>query len=118
MLKKTQSKKARRNSLMTEARAGLIPASDDVLAEIHARLHRTAQTVRTVNVRAKRVGFGSDRGAIAAMLADLRHYCENIGMEFRELDRVANEIYEEERAFSYSLPFGGLSRPPSCRHGH
>ncbi|MGI9072367.1 MAG: hypothetical protein ACR2JB_13875 [Bryobacteraceae bacterium] len=93
-----QLRNARSAALVIEARAGLIPASDHIADEIHARKDRTARIDRTVKAYAKLPACGSDYRAITDILADLRHYCDTVGLNFRELDAAAYQQYEDEAA--------------------
>jgi hypothetical protein len=79
-----------------EARAGVIPASDWVVAEQRARLDCI---VRTVRAYAKLLGrCGSDDVAITDILSDLRLYCATKGLAFDELDRIAYEYHQDDAA--------------------
>ena len=73
------------------ARAGLIPASDDIEDELNLR---TAHIGRIVSAQAKHEGGRHDL-AIIDILQDLRHYCDSKGLPFHELDAVAHEYYLE-----------------------
>jgi hypothetical protein len=94
MPNKEQLKHARAEALVRRARAGVIPASDHIDAEINARVARIA---RTVSVYAKLAGnCGRDDLAISDMLQDLRHYCDSKGLAFDERDTRAYECYLED----------------------
>jgi hypothetical protein len=89
-----QLKHARAEALVRRARAGVIPASDHIEAEINASVARIA---RTVSVYAKRVGnCGRDDLAISDILQDLRHYCDSKGLAFDERDTTAYSCYLED----------------------
>ena len=79
-----------------KARAGIIPASDHVQHELNVR---TARIGRTVKTYAKREGGRHDL-VITSILQDLRHYCDNQGLVFQELNTVADEYYREDVAES------------------
>jgi hypothetical protein len=86
-----------------EARAGLIPESDHIADEISARATRTKRIIRTVNSYTKLKTCGSKERAVTAILADLRHYCDENGMRFPDLDREGEELYWEERSLEESF---------------
>lgn len=84
--------------LVIEARAGLIPASDDIENERRARVKRTARLVQTVRGYAMLAGCGSENLAITDIISDLRHYCEEKGLSFHKLNKAAYTQYLEEVA--------------------
>jgi hypothetical protein len=91
--------KTRRINLESERGRGLIPASDNIENERHARTKLTLRIIATVKPylgSAKRV---SDDLAIANILANLRHYCDLKGMAFGKIQKAARQFYFEERAF-------------------
>lgn len=92
MPNKKQLNSAHRAALVLEARAGLIPASDDMADELRAA---TARIGRTVTAYAKSMKAGSDDLAIIDILVDLWHYCDSRGLAFREIDAAASEHYRE-----------------------
>ncbi len=96
MPNKKQLNSACRAALIIEARAGLIPASENIENEL---LARTARIGHIVKVYAKLV-HGTDDLAITDVLTDLRHYCDRKGLAFRELDTAANEHHLEDAAES------------------
>lgn len=81
----------RLSARVLKARAGLIPASDDIENELDAR---TARVGRTLRAYAKETG-GRDDLAITDILHDLRHYCDTKALTFAELDAAAHEYYLE-----------------------
>jgi hypothetical protein len=83
-----------------EARAGLIPESDWIAEEVLARIGRTARIGRVIESHARSLTRGSRPMAISEILADLRHYCDNKGLTFEELDSAASENYEDEASQS------------------
>jgi hypothetical protein len=94
MPNKEQLKHARAEALVRKARAGVIPASDHIDAEINGRVARIA---RTAGLYAKLAGNCSrDDLAISDILLDLRHYCDSKGLAFDELDAAAYERYLED----------------------
>ena len=89
---------ARREFLILEARAGLIPASDAIENEQRARMKCIGRVVKTY---AKLVSARSgdwDHLAITDILDDLRHYCDYKGLAFDELSPAAYEQYLEDAA--------------------
>jgi hypothetical protein len=74
-----------------KARAGLIPASDDIEDELDAR---TACIGRAVKAYAK-WECGQDDLAITEILQDLRHYCDRKSLVFDELDAAARAHHLE-----------------------
>jgi hypothetical protein len=98
VVKKKQLDKSHRAALVAEARAGLIPVSDEIADEIDALMDRTARTCRWVQAYAKLPACGSDARAITDILTDLRHYCARMGLGFHELEAAAYEQYEDEVA--------------------
>jgi hypothetical protein len=90
-----QQNKSRRVNLVLEARAGLIPASDDMANEIHVRTSQTADIVHTAKNYLGSVACVSDDLAITNILADLRHYCDTKRLAFKKLDKAARALYLE-----------------------
>jgi hypothetical protein len=104
MPKRKRMSKPSRIDFVREARAGLIPASDDIADEKRSRLNSTARIIRAAKPQlgtAKRV---SDECAITSILADLRHYCDYNGLSFCKLDRNAGAQYLEDAADFRSIP--------------
>jgi hypothetical protein len=95
MPNRRQYKPCRLNPV-SQARAGLIPASDDAADEKSARMNHTASVIRTVKAYSGTASRVSDDQAITNVLADLRFYCDCTGREFKKLDRVAYAQYLEE----------------------
>ncbi|HEX4073856.1 MAG TPA: hypothetical protein VHX49_00515 [Candidatus Acidoferrales bacterium] len=95
MAKSKRMIEVRRARLVREARAGLIPASDDVMNEMRARTNYTARMVRTAKSHLGSVERVSEEHAITDILADLRHYCDHTGLQFKELDAAADALYLE-----------------------
>ena len=100
MVKKKELNKAHRAALVVQARAGLIPASDEIANEIHARMERTARTCRSIKAYAKLPACGSDARAISDILTDLLHYCASMNLDFHELEAAAYQQYEDEVALA------------------
>jgi hypothetical protein len=104
-------KKGRQNSrwrdLVTEARAGLIPECDAIEDEMRARMKRTARVVRILKRHAGLPTCGSEEQAITDLIADLRHYCQHVGLPFHKLDRAGYVLHLEEKALAW--PGGGRS---------
>jgi hypothetical protein len=90
-----QQNKSRRVNLVIGARAGLLPASDDVANEIHIRTSQTADIVHTAKNHLGSVACVSDDLAITNILADLRHYCDTKRVAFKKLDKAARALYLE-----------------------
>jgi len=86
-----------------EARAGLIPASDDIADEMRARMKLTTRIIRTMKPSLGSVKRVSDNLAITNILSDLRHYCDSRGLAFEKLDKAAFELYSEEKAYEATL---------------
>jgi hypothetical protein len=85
---------------VVQARAGLIPESDWIVAEVSERKKRTERIDRAIRFYAGSSTNGPDAVAISEILADLRHCCDSMGLIFEELDRLASEDYEYEAAQS------------------
>ena len=96
----------RHSARVIEARAGLIPASDDIEDELDARTARIRRTVRTY---AKGTN-GRDDLAIANILEDIRHYCDSKTLSFDELDMAA---YNNHKEYVNESPW--ISRPARRR---
>ncbi len=101
--RRQKSNPPRFNSVV-EARAGLIPASDDVADEIRARTKLTTRIIHTVKPSLGSVGSVPDDLAITNILSDLRHYCDIQGLAFEKLDRAAHELYSEEKEYEAAWP--------------
>ncbi|HVB54852.1 MAG TPA: hypothetical protein VNE63_00260 [Candidatus Acidoferrales bacterium] len=99
---KKQMSNARRAALVRQARAGLIPASDDMANEKRARMNRTARVARTVKAYERLHICGSKDLAITHILADLRHYCDCKGLAFHRFQTAAYALYSEEKADEFS----------------
>ena len=97
---------------MVEARAGLIPASDDMADEIRARTNRTAGIIRTAKTYLGSGARVSDDLAITNILSNLRHYCDCKGLAFKTLDSAARALYLEEKAYEAVWP-----TPPEYLNG-
>jgi hypothetical protein len=93
-----QMSKARRIELVREARAGLIPVSDDVEDERRVRTNLTARMILAVKTHLGSVTRVSDDLAITNILSDLRHYCDCNGLVYKKLDGAAYALYSEEKA--------------------
>jgi hypothetical protein len=74
-----------------KARAGLIPASDDIENELEARVAHVRRSVRAYG----KLNSDRDDLAIIDILQDLRHYCDSKALVFDELDGTAREYYQE-----------------------
>jgi len=93
MRSKEQLKDARAEAfLVRKARAGVIPASDHIQAELNLYLTRIGRTVRAY----AKQRHGGDALAIMDILHELRHYCDNRGLAFDELNTEAHEYYMED----------------------
>ena len=91
---KILQKKVYRIDLVREARAGLIPASDDIADEKRERTNDTARLIRAAKAH---VGTRASEGqVITSILADMRHYCDFKGLKFRKIDSAAHALYLEE----------------------
>jgi hypothetical protein len=98
----------RLSASVLDARAGLIPASDDIEDELNAR---AARIRRVVKVYARRTD-GRDDLAIIDILHGLRHYCDRKALAFDELDKAA---YGDYREYVDESPW--ISRMPSSGDG-
>ena len=97
---------SRRSALVLEARAGLIPTSDDVADERQVRMDRIGSTVKAYAKMARGGSGDCDAWAITNILADLRHHCDSKGLAFHELDAAAYGHYLEDVSESR----GGIRR--------
>jgi hypothetical protein len=95
---KTVMSDARRIAFVREARAGLIPASDAIVAEKRARLDCALRVIRAVKPLLGSATRVSDDHAITNILAYLRHYCDHKGRAFSKLGAEARRLYLEEKA--------------------
>jgi hypothetical protein len=95
MLSKKRRSIPRSTTSIVEARAGVIFASDYVLAELDAATSRVSRALRA---HAKSTIRAGDHRAITDMLIDLRHYCDSKALAFDELNAVAEEHYWDEKA--------------------
>lgn len=98
MLTRRQQNKSGRVNFVVEARAGLIPESDDLADEKQARMNYAAHVIREAKACLGSVGRVSDDHAIINILADLRHYCGHKDLGFDKLARAACTLYMEQRA--------------------
>lgn len=101
---KRRKNKPPRVNLVVKARAGLIPASDDMADEIRARTNLTARIIRTVKPSLGSATCVSDDLAITNILSDLRHYCDCRGLAFKKLNKAACALYSEEKAYEAAWP--------------
>jgi hypothetical protein len=104
MPNRRRKNKPPRANLVIEARAGLIPASDDMADEIRVRTNRTARIIHTAKTYLGSVAHVSDDLAITNILSNLRHYCECRGLAFKKLDRAACALYFEEKTYETGWP--------------
>lgn len=79
--------------VIVEARAGLLPASDDLDDEKQARMRRTSRMGRIILAYEKLGECGSQKLAVATALADLRHYCDCKNLNFDELNLSGENVY-------------------------
>jgi hypothetical protein len=89
---------ARRAVFILEARAGLIPASDAIENEQRARMKCIGRVVKAYAKLVSARPCDWDHLAITDILADLRHYCDYIGLAFDELGAAAYEQCLEDAA--------------------
>jgi hypothetical protein len=111
MPKRKQMSNTRRLDLMREARAGVIPGSDNIANEIRLRTKRTARIIRTAKTYLGSVTRVSDDQAITDILTRLRHYCDIKGLAFRKFHTAAYALYTEDKAYEAEWP--SLSTPPN-----
>ena len=98
MSNRKQMSNARRIELVREARAGLIPESDNWENERRVRTSLTLRMIRTAKTHLGSVARVSDDLAITNILSDLRHYCDCKGLAFKKLDRAAYALYSEVKS--------------------
>jgi hypothetical protein len=96
MSKRQKPSDRRRAELVREARAGLLPQSDDLVNEVRARMNRTALSARSIKTYTKLATCSSEELAISTILADLRHYCASKELSFRKLNADGYTLYVEE----------------------
>ena len=96
MLKRQKLIDRRRAELVREARAGLLPESDDLVNEVRAQMSRTARIARSIKGYTKLETCRSEELAVTTILADLRHYCASKDLSFRKLDAAGHTLYVEE----------------------
>jgi len=87
-----------------EARAGLIAESDYVQVEKEQRLRRTKRIRRVVRAYSRLRICGSKQAALANILADLRHHCDESGLFFEEIDDQGEALYWDERDLEELIP--------------
>lgn len=90
--KKSANRGTRPDSCLI-ARAGLIPASDDVADERRARTIRVTRMIRAAR---RHPGIGKSAApefVITDLLVDLRHYCDSCGLPFERLSEAALQSY-------------------------
>jgi hypothetical protein len=97
MTKRKPIGKARGIDLVREARAGLIPTSDDIAAEKRARIDCAARIIRLTKPYLGSISRVSDEEAITNILADLRHYCDCKGLTIRKIRVAANALYLQDK---------------------
>lgn len=85
------------------ARGGLILDSDYLEEEKLARIARTERVIRMIKGYAKLKICGSERAAVANILADLRHYCQVQSLPFSEINKESLLLYEDERDLEREL---------------
>lgn len=89
---------ARRADLVRKARAGLIPASDDIADEKRARMNSIGRIIRAAKTQLGTVTRVSDEHAITSVLADLQHFCGWKGLSFRKIHEASCALYFEDEA--------------------
>lgn len=85
----------RRRRSVAAARAGIIPASDDIADEARTRLRYAASLVRTMRRMAGTSPRATDEIVITDILAGLRYYCATKGWSFKQLD-LAAEVDDDD----------------------
>jgi hypothetical protein len=111
MSKRQRMSNARRADLVRKARAGLIPASEDIADEKRERMNSTARIVRAEKAHLGTVARVSDEHAITSILADLRHFCDWKGLSFRKLHAASCALYLEDEADFRNIPSPTASVP-------
>lgn len=107
MGKKTRLKH-RRQKLISETRARLIPASDDIANEIRARTSKTTRIVAAAKSFVRLGRHASDDILMMELLTHLRRYCAWKGLVFEKLDEAASDRYSEEAAEESEAVLYGL----------
>ena len=87
--------KTARLRMVAAARAGIIPASDNVTDEARTRLRHAASLVRAMRRVAGTSSRASDEIVITNILADLRYYCATKGWSFKQLDLAAEADHDD-----------------------
>ena len=98
MLNSKRRSDTRHIEMVRQARAGLIPKSDDTADEIRARTECTANIIRVAKTYLGSVRCVSEEHAITSLLADLHHYCECKGLALRKLQTAAYAQYLKDKA--------------------
>src|SRR6202049_2283664 len=104
MTNKKRQHKPRFSAVVIEARAGLIPESDDTEDERRARMDRTIRVLRILKAHARLPTCGSEGQAITDLIADFRHYCHWSSLPFHNFYRAANALYLEEKDELWQKP--------------
>jgi hypothetical protein len=79
-----------------KACGGINYASNVLAEEGRARINRMERVIRIVKTYLGSAAHVTDSQAITDLLADLRHICDYKGLAFQELERAAEELYEDE----------------------
>lgn len=79
-----------------EARAGLIPASDDLADEIVALMNHAAQLLRSLGSHMATPERASEQRAVREILTTLLQYCDFKYLNFRDLVASAHAEYIDE----------------------
>lgn len=80
MLFQKRTKRVRLSNVAISARAGLIPACDDLADEAEARLNHAVHLVRTMRRVAPYTSRANQGYVLTEILADLKHYCATKGL--------------------------------------
>lgn len=89
MPRKKERKRHIRVKAVSDARAGLIPGSDDIADEHKTRLDRVVWLIRTMRPYTGQTKRVTEDLVITDILADLRYYCACMDLPFDRLDAAA-----------------------------
>lgn len=77
---------------MTKTKTPTLSATESVTAQNSRRVERVARTIRSYG------DDGDDETKLIDLLADARHWCDQNGLSFAKLDRLAYMHYVAELA--------------------
>ena len=91
----TRQKRTIRSAIVFEARAGLIPASDDEADERKARLRHALHLISMMRPYTGQSSRVPEDIVITDILADLRCYCAWKNLSFDTLSRASSSVGTE-----------------------